>query len=105
MTTQINNITEIAAELVISGKATIENALQMALEMDSEMVLKSIEDIRDMQNDYNNEENKTQKAFNVLMNSVYSKLKRKCDCDIFELKTDSYGVRKKHFVQMGFVRQ
>lgn len=105
MTTQINNIAEIATELVISGKSTIENAFQMALELDNDMVLKSIEDIRDMQNGYKNENNKTQKAFGILMESVYSKLKRKCDCDIFELKTDSEGFCKKHFVQMGFVRK
>lgn len=105
MKNQINNIAEIAAELVISGKATIENAFQMALELDNDMIFKSIEDIRDMQNGHKNEANKTQKAFGILMNSVYSKLKRKCDCDMFELKTDSNGVCKKHFVQMGFVRQ
>lgn len=74
MRTQLNNIAELAAELVISGKATFENAFQIALELDNDMVLKSIEDIRDMNNGYKNEENKTQKAFGILMNSVYSKL-------------------------------
>lgn len=77
METQINNIAELAAELVISGKATIENAFQKALEIDNEMILKSIEDIRDMQNGYKNDENKTQKSFGILMNSVYSKLRAK----------------------------
>ena len=74
MTTQLNNIIELAAQLVIEGKATSETAIELALKQDNEMSLKCVEDMTDMRRGYINEENKTQKAFGIIMKSVYSKL-------------------------------
>jgi hypothetical protein len=74
MKTQIENITTIAANLIISGKATPENAIEKAIELDSNKCLEVIEDINDMKRGYINTHNKTQKAFNILLKSVYEKL-------------------------------
>jgi len=74
MTTQLNNIIDLAAQLIIEGKATAENAVELALKQDNEMALKCVEGMTDMRRGYINEENKTQKAFGIIMESVYSKL-------------------------------
>ena len=74
MTTQLNNIIDLAAQLVIEGKATTENAIELALKQDNEMVLKCVEDMEDMRRGYINEANKTQKVFGIIIESVYSKL-------------------------------
>ena len=74
MTTQLNNIIELAAQLVVQGEATNENAIELALQKDNERSLKCVEDISDMRRGYVNESNKTQKAYGIIMKSVYSKL-------------------------------
>lgn len=74
MTTQLNNITDLAAQLVIEEKSTTENAIELALKQDNEMSLKCVEDMEDMRRGHINEENKTQKAFGIIMESVYAKL-------------------------------
>ncbi len=72
----INNIIEFAARLVIEGNATPDNAIFKALKNDSEMCLNCIDDLNDMNRGYNNQNVKTQKAFNILLESVYSKLQK-----------------------------
>ena len=74
MTTQLNNIIELAANLIIEGKATENNAIEMALKIDSEKCLKCVEDVADMNRGYINENNQTQKAYGILLKSVYQKL-------------------------------
>lgn len=74
MTNQLNNIIELAAQLVNEGKATIDNAIEVAIRIDNERALKCIEDMADMSKGYVNQENKTQKAFGILLTSVYGKL-------------------------------
>jgi hypothetical protein len=74
MKTKIENLTTIAANLIISGKATPENAIQLAVEMDSQKCLEVIQDIFDMKRGYINKNNKSQKAFHILLKSVYKKL-------------------------------
>lgn len=74
ITTQLSNIIELAAQLVIEGKATTEKAMELALKQDNENTLKCVEDMEDMRRGYINEKNKTQKAFGIIMESVYSKL-------------------------------
>ena len=72
--TQLNNLIEIASNLVLSGVATIENAFEMAIKKDQEMISTAINDMEDMNRGYINKSNKTQKAFDVLLNEVYFKL-------------------------------
>jgi hypothetical protein len=74
MTTQIKNIIELAANLVIEGKADETNALEMALKIDTEKALKCIDDITDMKRGYINPNNQTQKAYGILLKSVYQRL-------------------------------
>jgi len=74
MTTQLNNIIELASQLVIEGKATIETAFEIALKIDNERTLNTIEDIADMNRGYVNDNNKTQKAFGILLKSVNQRL-------------------------------
>ena len=76
MTTQLNNIIELASTLIIEGKATQENALQMAIEIDTNRCAKSIDDVSDMRRGYVNERNTTQKALDILCKSVYEKLSK-----------------------------
>ncbi len=67
----LDNIIEAAAQLIIEGKATIDTAFEMALKADMARCEKAIDDMRDMKAGYINPENKTQKAANILMHSVY----------------------------------
>ena len=46
---QVENLVEIAAVLIREGKATIENAFQMAIELDNQMIdntIGALEDLR-----------------------------------------------------------
>lgn len=76
MTTQLNNIIELAAKLIIEGKATEENAIQMAIEQDNNKCLEVIEDMADMRRGYINERNTNQKGFEIVRNSVYERLSK-----------------------------
>ena len=69
MKTQLENIIELAALLVIEGKATEDNALQMAIEEDNKRCLNMIEDINNL-----NEENTNKTGYEIVMENVYSKL-------------------------------
>jgi|LakMenEpi03Aug12_release.lakeMendotaPanAssembly.Ray.scaffolds.fasta_scaffold229456_4 hypothetical protein len=46
MTTQIERITELAADLIINGTATINNAIEMAIKIDTERCEKFIDKIK-----------------------------------------------------------
>lgn len=72
MNTQLNNLVELAAQLILDGKATIDNAMQMAIEQDSDRCLQAIEDMKDKLDGYINPNNKTQKAASILMNRIYN---------------------------------
>ena len=74
MTTQINNIAELAAQLVIEGKATFDNAIEMAINQDNKRCINAIEDMDNMKRGYITEHNKTLKAYKVLLNSTYVNL-------------------------------
>ncbi len=76
MTTQLNNIIELAATLITEGKATEENAIQMAMEIDNNKCLDIFEDISDMRKGYINELNVNQKGFNIVLESTYNKLSK-----------------------------
>ena len=76
MTNQLNNIIELAANLIIEGKATEENAMQMVIEQDSNKCLEVIEDIFDMRRGYVNERNTNQKGYEIVKNSVYERLSK-----------------------------
>ena len=76
MTTQLNNIIELAAKLIIEGKATEENAIQMAIDQDNNKCLEVIEDMADMRSGYINERNTNQKGFEIVRNSVYERLSK-----------------------------
>jgi len=76
MTNQLNNIIELAANLIIEGKAAEENAIQMAIEQDSNKCLEVIEDIYDMRRGYVNEKNTNQKGYEIVKNSVYERLSK-----------------------------
>jgi len=69
----LNNIIERAANLIISGEATKDNALQMAIEIDNNKCEEVIFDVKSMR-DYPNAHNLNQKAFYIIMNGVYTKL-------------------------------
>ena len=69
----LNNIIEIAANLIVEGKANKENAIQMAIEIDNNRILNVVSDIKDMR-DFPNPHNKNQKAYNIILNNVYNKL-------------------------------
>lgn len=70
----LENIIEIAAQLVIDGKATTENAIEMALEIDTNRALKCVEDMADMNRGYINPHNKTQAAYNTMMQRVFQNI-------------------------------
>jgi len=74
MKAQIENIVNLAALLIIEGKATKENAIERALEIDSVKCLRVIEDIADMKKGYLNGLNVNQKAYSIVIKSVYDKL-------------------------------
>ena len=74
--TQLNNILEIAANLITEGKATEENAIEMAIELDNNKSLKLHEDISDMRKGYINELNGNQKGFNIVLEGTYNKLSK-----------------------------
>lgn len=76
MKTQLEDIVELAANLILEGKATESNALQMAIEIDNNKCLEVIEDISDMRRGYINERNTNQKAFEIVKNSVYERLSK-----------------------------
>lgn len=71
---QLDYIIDIAAQLVIDGEATPENAIELALQRDTDKCLQCIDDMTDMNRGYINEHNKTQTAFGILLKSVHSKL-------------------------------
>ncbi len=76
MTTQLNNIIELAASLIIEGKATEENAIEIAIEIDNNKCLNVFEAISDMHKGYINELNINQKGFNIVLKSTYNKLSK-----------------------------
>ena len=76
MKTQLENIVELAANLILEGKATESNALQIAIEIDNNKCLEVIEDISDMKRGYINERNTNQKGFEIVKNSVYERLSK-----------------------------
>lgn len=76
MTNQLNNIIELAANLIIEGRATEENAIQMAIEEDNNRCLAVFEDISYMRNGYINELNTNQKGFNIILENTYNKLSK-----------------------------
>ena len=78
MTTYLNYIAELGAELVIKGKATTDNAIQKALELDKEKCETAISDCIDMKrgDGYENEHNKTQKGIKVIGKSTFNKFNR-----------------------------
>lgn len=74
---QLEYIITIAAQLVIDGKLTEENAIEMALQLDTDRCLQCVEDMADMNRGYiNNEHNTTQKAYHIIMKSVHKKLSK-----------------------------
>lgn len=75
MEKQLNNILDFAAELIINENISLDEAIQAALKKDNERCLTCIDDISDMHKGYVNSNNKTQKAFHVIQESVHSKLK------------------------------
>ena len=76
MKTQLNNIIELAANLIIEGKATEENAIQMAIEIDNNKCLNVSEDLSNIKKGYVNELNLNQKGFNIVLKSTYNKLSK-----------------------------
>jgi len=76
MTTQLNNIIELAANLITEGKATEENAIQVAIEIDNNKCLDVFEDISNMRKGYINEHNVNQKGFHIVLQSTYNKLSK-----------------------------
>ena len=76
MTTQLNNIIELAVNLIIKGIATEENAILMAIEKDNNKCSDVFEDISYMRSGYNNELNINQKSFNIVLESTYNKLSK-----------------------------
>lgn len=73
----LDNILEIAANLIIEGKCTVDNAITQAIKQDTERILNTVEDMTDMNRDYVNNENKNQKAYHLIMKSVYYKLTKR----------------------------
>jgi hypothetical protein len=71
MENQINNIIELAANLIIEGKATNENTIEMAIREDNDRCLKVFEDVTYMIKGYVNDFEKSQKGYSILLNSVY----------------------------------
>ena len=76
MKTQLNNIIELAANLIIEDKATEENAIQMAIEIDNNKCLNVSEDLSNIKKGYVNELNLNQKGFNIVLKSTYNKLSK-----------------------------
>ena len=76
MTTQLNNIIELAAKLITEGRATEENAIQMAIEIDNNKCVDVFEDISDMHRGYINELNLNQNGFNNVLTNTYNKLSK-----------------------------
>jgi hypothetical protein len=74
---QIENITSIAAQLVIDGKATPEDAIQKALQYDSEMCEKMLLEMHRQQNSQYRRETKESKGVEIVKRSVYNRLKTK----------------------------
>ena len=71
MENQVNNIIELAANLIIEGKATNENAIEMAIREDNDRCLKVFEDVTYMRKGYVNDLEKSQKGYSILLNSVH----------------------------------
>ena len=76
MTTQLNNIIELAASLITEGRATEENAIQMAIEIDNNKCVDVFEDVSDMRKGYINELNLNQNGFNNVLTNTYNKLSK-----------------------------
>lgn len=76
MPTQLNRIIQLAANLILEGKANKDNAIQMAIEIDNNKCLEVIEDISAMRRGYINQRNTNQKAFEIVKNSVYERLSK-----------------------------
>jgi len=76
MTTQLNNIIELAAKLITEGRATEENAIQMAIEIDNNKCVDVFEDVSDMRKGYINELNLNQNGFNNVLTNTYNKLSK-----------------------------
>ena len=74
---QLENIIQSAANLIVKGEATADNAIQMAIELENNRCIKMIEDIDNMKRGYVNDLEKNQKAFKIILNSVYNKLNNK----------------------------
>jgi len=76
MTTQLNNIIELAANLITTGKAIEVNAIQMAIEIDNNKCLEVFENISDMKRGYVNEKNINQKGYGIILKSTYNRLSK-----------------------------
>lgn len=74
MKTQLENIIDIASSLILEGKATEQNAIQMAIQIDNDRILNTVEDLVDMRKGYVNQNNKTQVAFETIKNRVHINL-------------------------------
>jgi hypothetical protein len=75
---QIENITSIAAQLVIDGKATQEDAIQKALQYDSEMCEKMLLEIhRGQTRPRIDSDSKERKGIEIVKRSVYNRLRTK----------------------------
>ncbi len=72
MQNQVENIAELAAQLIIDGKSSVKNAFEMALKIDSEKCLDVIEDMADMRGGYVNDLNKNQKAYEIILEGAYN---------------------------------
>ena len=70
----LQNIIDIASDLIVSGKATEDNAIEMAIEIDNERIINVMQDVQSIRRGYKNDRNINQKGFQIVMNRVYRKL-------------------------------
>ena len=70
----LNYIAKLGAELVRSGDATIENAIEKAIEKDAQMIENQMAyHVEKNHLDFENPHKKEHKAINIISKSIYNK--------------------------------